>query len=351
MYLNLDIPMPIGSTSEWVSVPPPLSPSLACITMSAGFYTTNTGIPCPTPTITPTPTVTPGLPPPPPSASPTPTPTPTPSPSAGCCIPSTNLKLPGGNVFLNGVTLSFSSTQPAGLSIFTLPNIMSPACLPQQQLINCLFTAPNSFQDWNYTINFSQPVNNVKIQIINYSSSSASDTQEKITFTTNTNVPTIFNCDGCNVLVQNNSIISNPVPPGGLSNGSGAFIISTTTPFNSLTLTPSMLGTNPQGYKVSVFIRICNLTPTEFEWTSGNEWYSDEVIACSNYISFGGGSWTTDTSVPTVSHDLIDDSTGLPVTGQGGTWISISSISNPGIVIYAVQVDSNGEIIDVVVCP
>jgi hypothetical protein len=112
-----------------------------------------------------------------------------------------------------------------------------------------------------------------------------------------------------------------------------------------------MLGTNPQGYKVSVFIRICNLTPTEFEWTSGNEWYSDEVIACSNYISFGGGSWTTDTSVPTVSHDLIDDSTGLPVTGQGGTWISISSISNPGIVIYAVQVDSNGEIIDVVVCP
>ena len=192
----------------------------------------------------------------------TPTPTPTPSPSAGCCTPFTNLELPGGNVFLNGVTLTFSSTQPSGLSIFTLPNIMSPACLPQQQLINCLATAGNNFQDWNYTINFSQPVNNVKIQIINYSSSSVFDNQEKITFTTNTNVPTIFNCDGCNVLVENNSIISNPVPLGGISNGSGTFIISTTTPFNSLTLTPSMLGTNPQGYIVSVFIRICDLTST-----------------------------------------------------------------------------------------
>ena len=213
--------------------------------------------PCQTPTPTPTSGLLPT-----PTPTPTNTSTPTPSPSAGCCTPFTNLELPGGNVFLNGVTLTFSSTQPSGLSIFTLPNIMSPACLPQQQLINCLATAGNNFQDWNYTINFSQPVNNVKIQIINYSSSSAFDNQEKITFTTNTNVPTIFNCDGCNVLVENNSIISNPVPLGGISNGSGTFIISTTTPFNSLTLTPSMLGTNPQGYIVSVFIRICDLTST-----------------------------------------------------------------------------------------
>ena len=253
-YLNLDIPMPIGSNSEWVSVPPPLSPSLACITTGAGFYTTNTGIACPTPT----PTLTPNN-----TVSPTPTPTVTPTVTPiPCCSTFTNLKLPGGSVSLNGVTLTFSSTQPSGLIITTSTNTFLPVCLPPQQLINCLFTSPNSLLDWDYTINFNQPVNNVKIQIINYSSSWVYDIQEKITFTTNTNVPTIVNCDGCNVIVQNNSIICDPPPFAGVNGGSGAFIISTTTPFTSLTLTPSMVGTNPQNYKVGVFIRICDLTTT-----------------------------------------------------------------------------------------
>jgi hypothetical protein len=55
--------------------------------------------------------------------------------------------------------------------------------------------------------------------------------------------------------------------------------------------------------------------------------------------------------IPTTSTSLINNSTGLPVSGQANNWIAISSVSNPGVVIYAVQVDVNGTIINVIVCP
>jgi hypothetical protein len=190
----------------------------------------------------------------------TPTMTPTSSPTTNCCVSFTNLKLPGGTVFLNGVTLTFASTQPAGLSILPISTIQALPCFPWQSMVNCLSTG-NGQINWDYTINFNQPVNNVKIQIIRYDTNSTLQIQEKITFTTDTNIPTIFNCDGCNVLVQNNSIISIPIPGSTNGTGDGSFTISTTTPFNSLTLTPTMLGANPNNKKVQVFIRICELTP------------------------------------------------------------------------------------------
>ena len=44
--------------------------------------------------------------------------------------------------------------------------------------------------------------------------------------------------------------------------GSGTFTVSTTLPYTSLTLTPTMLGVNPEGDAVAVFLRICGLTTT-----------------------------------------------------------------------------------------
>lgn len=128
----------------------------------------------------------------------------------------------------------------------------------------------------------------------------------------------------------------------------------TPTPTKTVTPTPTPTKTVTPTPTISVTPTLTPTptpTSTEFYWTSGNEWYTDDGIACSNYLSFGGGSWVTSTLVPTVTQDLIDTNTGLPVTGQGGNWIAISSTSNPGIVIYAVQVDSNGEIINVIICP
>ena len=92
-------------------------------------------------------------------------------------------------------------------------------------------------------------------------------------------------------------------------------------------------------------------SPTSFNFTGGVSWVGDSATACSGYISFGGGDWSTSTIVPTVSNSLIDNGTGLPVTGQANNWIAISLVTSPGIVVYAVQVDGSGSIINVVTCP
>lgn len=175
--------------------------------------------------------------------------------TVNCCISVTNLELPGDTILLDGVNLTFSSTQPAGLSIWTNPSIMFPACLPNQTLNTVITGGVSGDSDWDYTINFDQPVNNVKLQVINYSASSILQIQEKITFTTNTDVPEIVNCDGCNVIIESNSIkcIMD-------TNGSGIFSINTNNSYTSLTLTPTMLGVNPRGATVSVFLRICGFT-------------------------------------------------------------------------------------------
>jgi hypothetical protein len=54
--------------------------------------------------------------------------------------------------------------------------------------------------------------------------------------------------------------------------------------------------------------------------------------------------------IPTTSNSLINNNTGLPVSGQANNWIAMSSVSNPGVVVYAVQVNASGTIISVVNC-
>jgi hypothetical protein len=175
-----------------------------------------------------------------------------------CCNPPTTLALPGSTILFNGVNLTFSSTKPAGLQLFPLSVVMYLRCIPWQVMLGELFTGGDNHRvDWDYTINFDQPVNDVKIQIVSYAASSVPGFQidEKITFTTNTQIPEVINCDACNVIIESNSI--RPVMDTG---GSGAFIINTNDPYTSLTLTPTMLGPNPGGRTVAVFIRICGLT-------------------------------------------------------------------------------------------
>jgi hypothetical protein len=52
-----------------------------------------------------------------------------------------------------------------------------------------------------------------------------------------------------------------------------------------------------------------------------------------------------------IGTSLIDNGTNLPVTGQNNQWIAISSVTAPGVVVYAVAVNSNGTIIAVTLCP
>jgi hypothetical protein len=204
-----------------------------------------------------------------------------------CCTSPTNLVLPGDSILLDGVNLTFSSTQPAGLSIWTNPIVMLPACLPPQTLNTVLTGGFDGTVDWDYTITFDTLVNNVKIQVINYSADYATyDVQEKITFTTNTNIPEVINCDGCNVIIENNSIIAVQD-----TNGSGTFIINAATSYTSLTLTPSILGLNPFGYAVDVFLRICGFTsPTSTTTTtssSSSTTTTTTTTICQDCIAYG----------------------------------------------------------------
>jgi hypothetical protein len=90
---------------------------------------------------------------------------------------------------------------------------------------------------------------------------------------------------------------------------------------------------------------------TSYNWTSGANWWSTDILACSNYVSFASNGWITSTSLPVVGIPLIDALSNLPITGQNNQWIAISSVLAPSVVVYAVQVDSTGTIIDVVLCP
>jgi hypothetical protein len=90
---------------------------------------------------------------------------------------------------------------------------------------------------------------------------------------------------------------------------------------------------------------------TSYNWTSGANWWSTDILACSNYVSFASNGWITSTSLPVVGVPLIDGLSNSPITGQTNQWIAISSVLSPGVVVYAVQVDSTGTIIDVILCP
>jgi hypothetical protein len=91
--------------------------------------------------------------------------------------------------------------------------------------------------------------------------------------------------------------------------------------------------------------------PTSYQWTSGANWWSTDILACNNYVSYASNGWSTSSSLPLIGVSLVDNGTNLPITGQNNQWIAISSVLAPAVVIYAVQVDASGTIIDVILCP
>ena len=126
-------------------------------------------------------------------------------------------------------------------------------------------------------------------------------------------------------------------------------VTPTVTPTKTKTPTPTV---TPTKTKTPTPTRTLTPTPTKsnFDFTGPSTWYPDSATACASYASFLGGDWSTSTAIPTTSNSLIDNGTGLPVTGQANNWISMSSVSNPGVVVYAVQVNASGTIISVVNC-
>jgi len=179
-------------------------------------------IPSPSNTPTPTPTATP-------------TPTPTSQPECVDCSHIDNLPMPGNTITVNGIDISASSTGFVTSNIFggwlgwcfegtlTLDGILSLGDGPA----------------FTYTLNFSQPVNNITIRMINYGYLTPTS-YESYVFTTNVGNPSISSCEYCCAKIDGNVISAIPcppdTPPSWGNNGSGIFTISTELPYTSITI-------------------------------------------------------------------------------------------------------------------
>jgi hypothetical protein len=234
--------------------------------------------PTPTPTNTPTPTVTPTDPPPTPTNTPTntktptttptntptntktPTPTPTKTNPIGDCCPEDNALPYHSPIIINGVTIGATIVGSVSQG---LPITFVPSCGSSSITLNPpLLLGQNSF---TYTLSFSNPVNNVKIRLVNYRYTPTGS--DSFTITTNTGNPGITSCEYCCATISNNTItasqnITNPYCNSSFGIGSGLFTITTLNPFTTLTIT------GPGNGLSAVYASICNfdaipaVTPT-----------------------------------------------------------------------------------------
>ena len=111
---------------------------------------------------------------------------------------------------------------------------------------------------WVYTMTFNNPVNNVRLRILDYTfkinlSTGTVTAAESIKITTNSTTSVITPCDACCYELVGDTIFAKSLPgcigssQVALHSGSGIFTISSSVPFTSITLqsivtTPSLGG-------------------------------------------------------------------------------------------------------------
>jgi len=172
----------------------------------------------------------------PPLPTPTPTPTPTSAPISQACSTVGILPQVGTSVVYNGVVITATgsgsiSFSPSGTASTSCP--LSPSTLSNSVMLG--FNLPTPF---TYTLNFSVPVNNIQLRLVNYSARNLStQAVESFTFVTNAGTPTISSPQFCNATITGNVIAAILPPPNSVLNSSGRFIISNATPYVSITIT------------------------------------------------------------------------------------------------------------------
>jgi hypothetical protein len=108
---------------------------------------------------------------------------------------------------------------------------------------------------FSYTMNFSQPVNNIKLYL------SALDNGETFTFTSNGGSITITSNNNCSCYISGNIIITNEI--NGNIPGSGIFLISAPSAFTTLTVTgPGGQGGTTMGIDCSTVIPAPVVSPS-----------------------------------------------------------------------------------------
>jgi len=128
---------------------------------------------------------------------------------------------------INGVfiTSTFSG------SVSNFPSPFSSCDGSYETPANSIWLGEN--ENFSYTLNFSQPVNNLVIII----TATGSTINEEFTFTTNTGIPTITSSGSCLSTINGNTISSGLTPPDYVGGGGGIFTITGSTAFTSITIT------------------------------------------------------------------------------------------------------------------
>ena len=173
------------------------------------------------PCVTPTPTAT------------LPVPTPTPTPVCPICPEIGILPQVGSSVNYNGVTITASGF---GNIIPLVSGGFNGWCMSGPSTIGgTVYLGQTS--SFTYVLNFSSPVNNLVIRLINYSITVSG--AESFAFTTDTGIPALSSCDYCCAVINDNVVTATYCPTGSPDpqNGGGTFTISNPTPFNTLTIT------------------------------------------------------------------------------------------------------------------
>jgi len=171
--------------------------------------------------------------------TPTPTPTtlpPTPTPTPVCPICATVSTLPalGSSTIINGVTVTASGF--GDVSFTPSGGFVSWCMVGSPPTVNGnVWLGPTS--SFTYILNFSIPVNNIVIRLINYNINSSGS--ESFTFTTNTGNPILSSCDYCCATINGNVVTASYCPSGSPSAdmGGGTFTISNSSSFTTLTVT------------------------------------------------------------------------------------------------------------------
>lgn len=205
-------------------------------------------------------------------------PSPPPILNPACYSTVYNIPMPGNSFLANGVTVTVSSTNATNLcgptNTYNYRSCMPDWIITSIGLGGCW---PIISTTCDVTLTFSQPVNNVKIVLINYSAFYMTspyphpshpyphlDYQEEFTFTVDSGiVPTLTPCDYCFATITGNKVKALIDLPNGInaSNGDGIFEISNTVPFTSLKIDGALYGFNcTQQSGLATFVQLGDFT-------------------------------------------------------------------------------------------
>lgn len=173
--------------------------------------------------------------------TPTPTPTspistPTPTPICPICPTFSTLPGLGSSTTINSIIVTASGFGDVISSTYS--GVLSWCMTPPGSASNTVILGGSpSNTSFTYILNFSVPVNNITIRLINYSITPSG--AESFTFTTNTGNPVLSSCEYCCATINGNVVTTVYCPAGSPDpqNGGGTFTISNPLPFTTLTIT------------------------------------------------------------------------------------------------------------------